>query len=114
MTARKTGTITASLSRRAFAGGAAATVTALSARPAVARARRLGSETIIGTDAHRFRVRHHFPQLPDTYSWQTTHNVAVDSAGNIYVIHEGRKDRKEHPAIFVFDPEGKFIRAFGS
>ena len=114
MTARKSGTTSPHVSRRAFAGVAAATAVALTAKPAAARARRLGNETIIGTGAHQFRVRHNFPQLPDTYTWQITHNVAVDSAGNLYVIHEGHKDRKDHPAIFVFDPTGKFIRAFGS
>ena len=114
MTARKSGTASPHLSRRGFAGVATATAIALAAKPAAARARRLGNEAIIGTGAHQFRVRHNFPQLPDTYTWQTTHNVAVDSAGNLYVIHEGRKDRKDHPAIFVFDPTGKFIRAFGS
>jgi hypothetical protein len=114
MTARKSGIASTRLSRRGFAGLATATAVALTAKPAAARARRLGSETIIGTGAHQFRVRHNFPQLPDTYTWQTTHNVAVDSAGNLYVIHEGQKDRKDHPAIFVFDPAGKFIRAFGS
>lgn len=102
------------LSRRALAGLAAASTTALLARPTVARARSLGNETIIGEGAHRFRVRHNFPQLPERFTWQTTHNVAVDSAGNLYVIHEGRKDQKDHPAIFVFDPKGAFIRAFGS
>lgn len=29
------------------------------------------------------------------------------------MIHEGRADQKDHPAIFVFDADGKFIRAFG-
>jgi len=101
------------LSRRAFAG-ATALAAAAAATPAFARARRLGNETIVGEGAHTFRVRHHFPQLPDKYTWQTTHNVAVDAAGNLYVIHEGKKEQKDHPAIFVFDPAGKFIRAFGS
>lgn len=113
MTDRNPGAQSPRLSRRGFAA-TAAVVLAASARPAAARARRLGNETIIGEGPHRFRVRHNFPQLPDTYSWQTTHNVAVDAAGNLYVIHEGRKERKDHPAIFVFDPAGKFIRAFGS
>ncbi|MFM7033591.1 MAG: hypothetical protein ACKOYJ_00120 [Planctomycetia bacterium] len=102
------------LSRRTLTGLAAASTAALLARPTVARARSLGNETIIGEGAHRYRVRHNFPQLPDRFTWQTTHNVAVDSTGNLYVIHEGRKDQKDHPAIFVFGPEGKFIRAFGS
>ena len=104
-----------SLSRRRFAAGLAAVATATVTSPAFARARRLAAtETIIGEGAHRFRVKHHFPQLPEPFTWQTTHGVALDEAGNLYVIHEGRKDRKDHPSIFVFDPEGKFVRAFGS
>lgn len=102
----------AAFSRRQFTGGLA---TAALAASGFARAARLSpGETIIGEGEHRFRVNHRFPQLPDHYSWQTTHGVTVDAAGNLYVIHEGRKDRKDHPAIFVFDPEGAFIRAFGS
>ena len=38
----------------------------------------------------------------------------MDKAGNLYVIHEGRRNLKDHPSIFVFDPNGKFIRAFGN
>ena len=61
-----------------------------------------------------FEVQHEWPQLPDKYTWQTTHNVAVDKSGNLYVIHEGRTNLKDHPSIFVFDPEGKYIRSFGA
>jgi len=100
------------LSRRGF-GAAVACAAAGAAVPAFARVRRLAAETIVGDGEHRFRVRHDFPQLPDRFTWQTTHGVAVDAAGNLYVIHEGLKERKDHPAIFVFDPEGRFIRAFG-
>ncbi len=101
------------LSRRGFTA-AAATTLAVAAAPAFARSRRLGGETVIGEGAHRYRVRHQFPQLPDRFAWQTTHGVALDTAGNLYVIHEGRKDQKDHPAIFVFDPAGTFVRAFGA
>src|SRR5690606_12869489 len=44
----------------------------------------------------------------------TTHNVAVDGDGCLYVIHEGRTQRTDHPSIFVFDPEGRYMRSFGS
>src|SRR5205823_13647433 len=54
------------------------------------------------------------PQLPDRFSWQTTHNVAVDREGLLYVIHEGRENLKGHPSLFVLDARGKFVRAFGS
>ena len=99
--------------RRTFTAAVAAGAAAL-ARPAAARARRLADETIVGDGPHVFRARHDFLELPAPYSWQTTHGVACDAAGNVYVIHEGRADRKDHPAIFVFDASGQFIRAFGS
>lgn len=107
---------TASGSRRRFLSASASLAGAaiLSGAPAVATTSRTFSEIMIGEGDYRYRVHHAFPQLPDKYTWQTTHNVAVDKAGNLYVIHEGRRDQKEHPSIFVFDAEGKFIRAFGS
>jgi hypothetical protein len=71
------------------------------------------SDTILGQGEYRYRVTHDCVQLPETYHWQTTHNVAVDRDNNLYVIHEGRADLREHPSIFVFDPQGRFIRAFG-
>jgi hypothetical protein len=100
------------MTRRGFVE--AATAVAATASMPVARARAAGNETIVGEGPHTYRVNHRFVQLPDRFTWQTTHNVAVDAAGNLYVIHEGNKTLKDHPAIFVFDPEGKFIRAFGS
>ncbi|MES2706484.1 MAG: hypothetical protein V4726_07770 [Verrucomicrobiota bacterium] len=93
-----------------FAGaGAAAAVSC----PRVLTARKTDTPLIIGVEGHRYEVQHHWPQLPDKYSWQTTHNVAIDAEGLLYVIHEGRAKLKDHPSIFVFDAEGKFVRAFG-
>ena len=100
-------------SRRGFTGTIALGAAA-AAVPGLANVRQSGTETIIGAGEHTFRVHHHFPKLPDRFTWQTTHNVAVDGAGHLYVIHEGRKEHKDHPAIFVFDSEGTFVRAFGS
>jgi 6-bladed beta-propeller len=99
--------------RREFlkvAAGAAAVVAA----PTILTAKKTDSPLIIGSGEHKYEVLHNWPQLPSQYSWQTTHDVAFDSAGNLYVIHEGNKKLKDHPAIFVFDSDGKFIRAFGS
>lgn len=101
------------ISRRTFTALAAGAVT-VSSTPALARSRQVGTDIIVGAGTHTFRVNHRFPQLPDRFTWQTTHGVAVDAAGNLYVIHEGHKNKKDHPAIFVFDPAGTFIRAFGS
>lgn len=68
---------------------------------------------IVGEGEHRYEVIHDWVSLPDKYSWQITHNVAVDKDGNLYVIHEGQEALPDHPAIFVFDAEGKFVKAFG-
>jgi hypothetical protein len=71
------------------------------------------SPLVTGQGEHRYEVVHDWAKLPVQFTWQTTHNVAVDSQGNLYVIHEGRAELKDHPSIFVFDPQGKYIRSFG-
>ncbi|MCH2361875.1 MAG: peptidase [Pirellulales bacterium] len=97
--------------RREFIAASAACALA----PTVLTARKTDSkEVILGDGKYAYRINHDWAQLPEKYSWQTTHNVAVDKNNNLYVIHEGREDQKDHPSIFVFDPEGKFIRAFGN
>jgi len=101
-------------SRRKFLGRAAAGAAATIFVPAVITAAKSDSQVVIGEGDHKFEVLHNWPQLPDKFTWQTTHNVALDKAGNLYVIHEGKANQKDHPSIFVFDPEGKFIRAFGA
>lgn len=68
---------------------------------------------VVGEGDHRYEVTHDWAKLPDKFTWQTTHNVAVDKDSNLYVIHEGVKG-KDHPSIFVFDADGKFVRAFGN
>ena len=99
------------LSRRCFLSNA--TVTAIAA-PRLLLAKKDSTQLVIGEGAHQYEVQHNWAQLPAKYSWQTTHNVAVDAEGLLYVIHEGRENQKDHPSIFVFDRKGKFIRAFGS
>lgn len=99
--------------RRRFLSTSAAGAACLLAAPNIVTASRTNSQIIVGEGEHRFEVLHHFPKLPSAYSWQTTHNVAVDVANNLYVIHEGKENLKDHPSIFVFDENGKFIRAFG-
>src|SRR5262245_30886101 len=104
--------MSSTIRRREFlqiAAGAAAAVAA----PRVLTAKKTDSPVILGSGEHRYEALHNWPQLPDQFTWQTTHDVAFDKAGNLYVIHEGHKDKKDHPAIFVFDADGKFIRAFG-
>ena len=102
---------TRQLSRRRFL---ASTALATVAMPRVLTAQKSDTQLVIGTGAHRYEVLHNWAQLPDKYSWQTTHNVAVDREGLLYVIHEGRENLKDHPSIFVFDDKGRFVRAFGN
>lgn len=101
-------------SRRQFIASSAAGAAIALAGPAVITHAKTDKKLIVGEGEHQYEVQHAWPQLPDKYTWQTTHNVAVDKAQNLYVIHEGKRDWKDHPSIFVFDSEGKFVRAFGS
>lgn len=101
------------VSRRQFLSSSAAGVSALLAAPAIVTASKTDSRTIVGEGDYRYEALHDWPQLPDEFEWQTTHNVAVDRDGFLYVIHEGRADRPDHPSIFVFDPEGRYVRSFG-
>ncbi len=101
------------LGRREFVGLATAAAVTVAA-PRIVTASRTQKEVYTGEGEFKYRVHHQWPQLPDKFTWQTTHNVAIDAAQNLYVIHEGREDLKDHPSIFVFDSAGKFIRAFGS
>lgn len=106
-------TLSPRLSRRRFISASAATA-AIIAAPRVLTAQKSDPKRlVVGTGAHRYEVLHDWAKLPDKYTWQTTHNVAVDREGLLYVIHEGRENLTDHPSIFVFDAKGKFIRAFG-
>ena len=100
------------LSRRKFIAAAAGTAAVIAA-PTILTAAKTDKALVVGEGDYRYEVIHEWPQLPDKFTWQTTHNVAVDKAGCLYVIHEGHEDKKDHPSIFVFDPEGKYIRSFG-
>ncbi len=106
--------MTKTCTRRTFVAAGAACLAA----PALFTQKRLKArerdEVIIGDGDYRFRADHSWCQLPDRFRWQTTHNVAVDSQNQLYVIHEGERQLKDHPAIFVFDASGKFVRAFGA
>ncbi len=87
---------------------------ALGQSPAVHTTDKTGDQkSIIGQGDYQYRISHDFFKLPKDFSWQTTHNVAVDSSNNVYIIHEGKKELKTHPSIFVFDAKGSYIKSFG-
>jgi hypothetical protein len=109
------------MSRRQFAKTAAAAAAASAAAlaapaiaaPAIVTASKTDSEIILGEGDYRYAVKHDWPQLPSQFTWQTTHDVTIDRDGLIYVVHEGKEDHRDHPTIFVFDPDGKYVRSFG-
>ena len=100
------------ITRRRFLNTTTVAGTCIS-MPQLLLGQKSSKEIIIGEGKYRFEVQHDWAKLPDKYSWQTTHNVAVDAEGLLYVIHEGHANKKDHPSIFVFDQKGKFVRAFG-
>jgi hypothetical protein len=81
--------------------------------PHILEAQKADSSVITGPPGWQFQVVHDWARLPAPFSWQTTHNLAVDRAQNVYIIHEGHVDKPDHPAIFVFDSSGKYIKSFG-
>src|SRR5262245_61264607 len=67
---------------------------------------------VVGTGNYRYECQHDWGQLPATIKWQTTHGVAIDAEGLIYITHMGYgKDVMD--TIVVFDPKGKYVRSFG-
>ena len=103
-----------SFSRRRFLGAtsAAAAFSIIGCKKTAGTSQRR-SGVFVGEGAFRYEVIHDWVSLPDRYSWQITHNVAVDRDGFLYVIHEGDEALPDHPSIFVFDPAGQFVKAFG-
>jgi hypothetical protein len=73
-----------------------------------------GSKTPrVGSGEHTYECQHNWGELPGEFEWQTTHNVTVDSAGLVYITHQGLPKKKGMDTVFVFDPQGKFVRSFG-
>ncbi|MAT69498.1 MAG: hypothetical protein CMJ58_08225 [Planctomycetaceae bacterium] len=102
-------------SRRQFHRAAGAGVAASLVAPHVATAAKTDSpRPVLAVGERRYEANHDWAQLPDRFTWQTTHNVAVGGDGLVYVIHEGRLGQPEHPAIFVFDADGQYVRSFGN
>jgi len=67
----------------------------------------------IGSGEHKYQCFHNWGELPGEFEWQTTHNVALDSDGLVYITHQGLAKKKGMDTTFVFDPHGKYVRSFG-
>ncbi|MCH9724784.1 MAG: twin-arginine translocation signal domain-containing protein [Planctomycetes bacterium] len=92
---------------------AAGTTAAFLGAPAIHAGTKTDSRIVLGSGDYQYEVTHNWAKLPSKFSWQITHNVAVDKDGFLYVIHEGDAKQTDHPSIFVFDPKGNYVRSFG-
>jgi DNA-binding beta-propeller fold protein YncE len=102
------------MNRRDFLATSAAAATAVATGPIILGAEDKGGSKnpVLGVEGHKYEVTTHaWGELPNDYTWQTTHNIAFDSEGNVYITHQGVG--KQMDVILVFDPKGKFVRSFG-
>lgn len=101
--------------RRSFLrrAGIAAAATAFAPpflRTATAAASKL---PIVGAGAHTYECVHDWLLPPEGMVWGDTHGLCQDSQGFIYVSHTVNNSSMRPEAVVVFDPQGKFVRAFG-
>jgi hypothetical protein len=103
------------MQRREFLQQTAATVFAGGVAPAfVGATDKAGQKPpVIGRGAYEYECYHNWGQLPTHLRWETTHGVAIDGQGFVYVKHQGT-GKVALDTVVVFDPTGKFVRSFGS
>src|SRR5581483_3725580 len=103
------------MKRREFLKSTAAAAVAPNLGPAILGAEdKAGTKpAIVGQGEFRYQCQHDWGQLPSNLKWQTTHGVAVDGAGFIYIKYQGYEKQPPADTIVVFDPTGKFVRSFG-
>ena len=101
------------MDRRNFLKAAAAAPAVAATGPIILGAEdKAGSKRVtVGTGEHTYEWHGGFGELPPGVTWQTTHNVAVDAAGLVYISQQGHG--KLEDTVFVFEPSGKFVRSFG-
>ncbi len=93
--------------------GAGTSLAAQVSAPAIHTDDKTDSRKIVGEGDYQYQISHDHFQLPSKFHWQVTHNVAVDGEGRVYVIHQGVSKLPDHPSIFVFGADGKYIKSFG-
>lgn len=102
------------MQRRAFLKQTAALAAASTLGPIILGAEdKAGSKTtVIGAGPYKYEFNQEWCTLPSHISWETTHGVAVDAEGMIYITHRGH-GKNAMDTVAVFDPKGKFVRSFG-
>ncbi len=72
------------------------------------RTRAADKARVYGKDAHTYEVLDGWGKHPDSKPWGDTHMVQEVEDGRIFVHHTGPE------SVHVFDPDGKFIEAWGA
>ena len=62
----------------------------------------------VGSNGYAYELVEDFAKLPEGETFGLISRLTTDSQGRLYVFQ--RKD----PAVLVFDPDGKFLRSWGS
>jgi hypothetical protein len=68
---------------------------------------------VVGAGEHRYECLHGWGQLPPHLHWETTHGVAIDADGLVYIKQQGHERGTPMDTVVVFDPAGKYVRSFG-
>jgi len=101
------------MQRREFFKASASVAAVAATGPMILGAEPKGTpkKATVGVEGHLYECQHNWGELPTDYAWQTTHNVALDSEGLVYITHQGVG--KQMDTVLVFDAKGKFVRSFG-
>jgi hypothetical protein len=104
-----------SASRRTFLKVAGSSLLAGGLAPAILGAEdKAGTKpAIIGEGEFQFRCHHNWGDVPAGITWRNTHGVTVNREGFVFIKHQGHQNRP-CDTIAVFDPQGKFVRSFGT
>jgi hypothetical protein len=103
------------MKRREFLKQTAAAGAAALAAPAIVGAtdKAAAKNAVVGQGEYRYECVHNWGELPAHLHWETTHGVAVDEEGFVYIKQQGHPGGTPMDTIIVFDPKGKFVRSFG-
>ena len=99
------------LTRRSFIA-----TTAAAAGPYIlGAADKIGSKNpVVTVGPYEYEVIHDWGNLPSNIKYGTTHSIAEDSQGHIYVHHTVHSTSQSPDSVVVFDDKGKFVRSWGA
>ena len=69
---------------------------------------------VVGSGSAKYEVHHDWLVPPSGAAFGDTHGVAQDAAGNIYLAHTVHPTSTLKDAVYVYSPDGKFLRSWGA